>query len=92
MKMQDDRSLGTADTGNPLDPPSTSNWEDIQREALHCPVLHRMVHHDRARHATREELLMMTVLWLSRERRRMMALEIDRLVNRPWTHTPSSGG
>lgn len=59
-------------------------WEDIEREALTCPVLHQMMTRIRMGHVSREDALLATVRWLSRDRKRMMDREVERLQREPF--------
>lgn len=58
-------------------------WNDIVERAINDAVLYRLVTLDRRGDATREELLIATVLWLAADRQRLMDLEIHRLMNEP---------
>ena len=55
-------------------------WEDVEREARHEPVLQHMVTRVRLGHLTREQALLVTVVWLSRERRTFIEREFQRLM------------
>jgi hypothetical protein len=59
----------------------TLTWADIEREALHCPVLHHMRHLDAMDNLTREQVMIFTLLWFSRTRRQAIDLETKRLMN-----------
>ena len=75
----------------------TTTWRDIEERARFCPVLQRLVISDIHELASREELLMMTVLFLSREREQLMQQEIestdarDLVVRKPRPRCPVCG-
>jgi hypothetical protein len=60
-------------------------WEDVERAALHCPVLARLVAYVRSNEGTvtREQALIWAVLFLSKERADSLAREVDRLKHEP---------
>lgn len=66
-----------------LDTPELT-WADIEREALQCLVLQRLWHLDAMNNQlTREQLMIGTLLWFSRDRRQMLGREVDRLMREP---------
>lgn len=74
--------------------PNEMTWLHVEREALHCPVLNRMIHVEamespliRERPATREQIMIWTLLWFSRHQREMIAREVERLKNSPFEMT-----
>ena len=60
-----------------------ADWEDIEREALHCPVLHAAVTVARQGATSRERALTAIALFLSRERREWMQREAERVALLP---------
>jgi hypothetical protein len=58
-------------------------WADVLQAARDCPVLHHMCTRVERGEITREEGLIAAVLWLSGERRRLQAREVERLQNAP---------
>jgi hypothetical protein len=59
-------------------------WADIEREVLECPVLRRMWHLDAMDSVlTREQVMIWTLIWFSRDRRQMLDRETKRLMNEP---------
>lgn len=68
----------------PDTPPHELTWADIEREALHCPVLQRMRRLDAMDSPlTREQVMIWTLLWFSHERRELLARETERLMREP---------
>lgn len=63
-----------------IDPPE---WEDIERAALHCPILHAAVHHVRTRMLTREQALTAAALALSTARIELLADATKALMTAP---------
>jgi hypothetical protein len=69
-------------------PPHELTWANIEREALHCPVLQRLWHLDAmSSPLTREQLMVWTLLWFSRNRREMLDSETERLMREPARQT-----
>lgn len=62
------------------------NWQDIERESLHCAVLQALRHLDKKTPEKREQLMIWTLLWFSRVRREMMEREIQRVMREPARH------
>jgi hypothetical protein len=52
--------------------PGVPTWDDVQDEAMHCPVLQHMVTVAERGDVTRDQALTAAVLWLSRDRRRLL--------------------
>ena len=70
--------------GDPDTPPHGLTWADIEREALQCPVLQRLWHLDAMdSQLTREQVMIWTLLWFSRNRRQMLDRETERLMREP---------
>ena len=64
--------------------PHELTWANIEREALQCPVLQRLWHLDAmSSPLTREQLMIWTLLWFSRNRREMLDRETERLMREP---------
>lgn len=64
--------------------PHELTWANIEREALQCPVLQRLWHLDvMSSPLTREQLMIWTLLWFSRNRREMLDRETERLMREP---------
>jgi hypothetical protein len=65
-------------------PPHELTWAAIEREALRCPVLQRLWHLDAmSSPLTREQVMIWTLLWFSRNRREMLDREMERLMREP---------
>lgn len=65
-------------------PPPDLAFADIEREALQCPVLQRLCRLDAMNSPlTREQVMIWTLLWFSRNRREMMDREAERLKREP---------
>ena len=65
-------------TGETDQPPT---WADVERAALHCPVLHAAVTLVRAGRFTREEALTIAAVHLSKFRANALSRGADRLAN-----------
>jgi hypothetical protein len=75
--------------------PHELTWTDIQREALQCPILQRLVRIEAMNTlppVTREQLMIWALLWLSRNRREMLDRETGRLMREPRYCTCAANG
>lgn len=59
-------------------------WDALRREALHCPMLHRVVMLAEQGH-DRERAMVAGLLALSRERREHINRETERLMHEPFS-------
>jgi hypothetical protein len=66
-----------------LPPAAQLTWEDVEREALTCPVLAATVHQVRRGIVPREYALMAAVVFMSKERRERIDREVQRLREQP---------
>jgi len=56
-----------------------TTWTDVERRALTCPILHRMLTGlAHGYYGSREAALIATLLWLSDEREQRNVMEIER--------------
>jgi hypothetical protein len=60
-----------------------ATWSDIERAALHCPILAQAVELVRSGAATQGEALILVALQLSDQRAELMARETERLMREP---------
>ena len=56
-----------------------TEFEELEQEALNDAVLHKFLTHYRRGDCTKEQALIGACIWLSREHRRLLALEAERL-------------
>lgn len=57
-----------------------TTFEELEAEALNDAVLHKFLTHYRRGDCTREEALIAACIWLSRERRKLMEENVERLM------------
>lgn len=57
--------------------PTGATWQELEREALTCPVLHKMFTIARVT-GDRDAAVRAALLWFSRDRARVLKLEVER--------------
>jgi len=56
-----------------------TTFEELEQEALNDAVLHRFLTHYRRGDCTKEEALIAACIWLSRDRKKLIEREIERI-------------
>ena len=57
-------------------------WEQLQREAIHCPMLHKTVT-IAERDGDREGAMVAALIWFSRYYKKQIEREVEMLMNQP---------